>query len=122
MIRGWISACAVMATACSSAPEPAVDCLGRRMTAAELDGSAQLRWTAPAARSDGSPLADLAGYRVYYGIAPDALSCRIEIGDPQAVEWTVTGLSPGTWHFAVVSIDSARVESKPSMLVSKQID
>ena len=112
----------VMISACSSGQDSVPDCLGRAFPAADLDGTARLTWTPPSTRSDGSPFDDLSGYRIYYGIEPEKLSCRIEISDAKAVEWKVTDLSPGTWHFAVASVDSANVESKLSGVVSKQID
>lgn len=108
--------------ACSPKQESVTDCLGRPVTLADLDGSVVLNWIAPVTRADGSPVGELSGYRIRYGDEPDDLRCEIEIGDPQAVSWTVTDLSPGTWYFAVVSVDRARVESRPSDVVSKKID
>ena len=98
------------------------DCLGRSVSAADLDGTAVLTWVAPTTRTDGSAFDDLSGYKIRYGVEPDQLRCEIEIGDPKAVAWKVTGLSPGTWHFAIVSVDSAKVESELSGVVSKRID
>lgn len=112
----------VMISACSSSQDAVPDCLGRSFSVADLDGTALLTWKAPLTRADGSPIGALSGYKIYYGVEPDELRCEIEIGDPKAVSWKVTDLSPGTWHFAVVSVDSAKVESKPSSVVSKQID
>lgn len=122
MIKWLIPLCAVTAAACSSAQESAVDCLGRPMAAAELNGTAHLSWTAPDTRSDGSPFDDLSGYWIYYGVDRGALSCRIAIDDAKATRWVVTALPPGVWHFAVVSIDAEGVESEPSDIVTKRID
>jgi len=110
-----------MSSACTPEQTSATDCLGRSVSVAPI-GEARLNWDAPTSRTDGSPLADLSGYKIYYGIAPDQLRCQIEIRDPKATNANVTGLSPGTWYFAVVSVDNARVESKQSDVVSKQID
>ena len=112
----------VLAVACSSEHEVATDCLGRTVSTPPPTGTAQLAWNAPTTRTDGSPFDDLAGYRINYGITPDQLKCQIEIRDPKATSWEVTALSPGTWHFAVVSFDSGLVESEPSTVVSKRID
>lgn len=100
----------------------ATDCLGRPVSVPPATGTAQLSWEAPSTRTDGSPLKDLQGYRIKYGLAPDQLRCLIEIRDPGVTTWKVTGLSPGTWHFAVVSFDSGFVESDLSRVVSKRID
>ena len=119
----WIPALALMiATACTLKEETTTDCLGRSVPAASLTGTALLRWDAPTTRSDGSPLDDLAGYRIYYGIAQDQLSCQIEILDPARTESAVPALSSGIWYFAVASVDSANVESNLSGVVSKKID
>lgn len=121
--RAWIVAWVLLTiSACSSSKDSVPDCLGRSFSAADLDGSVVLNWTAPVTRADGSPIGELSGYKIYYGAEPDELRCEIEIGDPKAVGWKVTDLSPGTWYFAVVSVDSAKVESKQSGVVSKQID
>ena len=110
-----------LASACSR--EGSVEnCLGQSVSVADLDHSVVLTWNAPLTRTDGSPIDELSGYKIYYGDEPDELRCQIEIGDPKAVAWKVTDLSPGTWYFAVVSVDGAKVESKQSGVVSKKID
>ena len=112
-----------MATACSSAQESAVDCLGRRCRSPNSTVPPTSTWTAPATRSDGSPFDDLSGYRIYYGIEPNKLSCKIETGRRESSRMEhVTELPPGNWYFAVVSVDGAGVESELSGIVSKQID
>jgi hypothetical protein len=85
-------------------------------------GTALLSWGAPSTRIDGSPLDDLQGYRIKYGIAPDQLRCLVEIREPGLTTWKVTGLATGTWYFAVVSFDGGLVESGLSGVVSKRID
>ena len=110
-----------LASACSR-EDSIEDCLGRSVSVADLHNSIVLKWNAPLTRTDGSPIGELSGYKVYYGVETDDLRCVIEIGDPKAVTWKVTDLSPGTWHFAVVSVDSAKIESQQSGVVSKKID
>lgn len=75
---------------------------------------AKLSWTPPTLNSDGTPLADLAGYKVLYGTSPGNYTHETTISDPSATSFTVTGLAPGTWYFAVKSINAAGVESAPS--------
>jgi uncharacterized membrane protein SirB2 len=102
--------------------EVATDCLGRPVSVPPAAGTALLSWDAPSTRTDGSPFDDLSGYRIKYGVMPDQLPCQIEIRDPKLTTWKVTGLSSGTWYFAVVSFDSGFVESDLSDVVSKRID
>lgn len=100
----------------------ATDCLGRPVSVPPPTGTALLSWEAPSTRTDGSPLNNLLGYRIKYGVMPNRLPCQIEIRDPELTTWKVTGLSSGTWYFAVVSFDSGFVESDLSGVVSKRID
>ena len=125
----WLLLLALAAPAACGTSEPeaeearlSTDCLGRPVATPAPTGTAQLAWDAPTTRSDGSPFNDLAGYRINYGNTPDQLPCQIEIRDPKVTTWKVTGLSAGTWYFAVVSFDSGFVESDPSGVVSKQVD
>jgi uncharacterized membrane protein SirB2 len=106
----------------AQAAEVATDCLGRPVAVPAPTGTAVLSWSAPTTRTDGSPLSDLQGYRIKYGVMPDHLPCLVEIRDPKVTSWQVTGLSPGTWYFAVASFDSGFVESELSGVVSKRID
>ena len=85
-------------------------------------GSAEVSWSAPTATVDGSPLNDLAGYRIYYGTDPDNLRHQIDIADPSVRVWTVDGLTPGNWHFAVTAVRSGGNESEYSKIGSKTID
>jgi hypothetical protein len=114
---GWLRPAPVV-----QAAEIATDCLGRAVSVPARTGTARLSWNAPTTRTDGSPFENLAGYRIKYGISPDELPCLVEIRDPKVTTWTVTGLSPGTWYFAVASFDGGFVESDLTDVVSKRID
>lgn len=85
------------------------------------DGVAELSWTAPTQNTDGTPLQDLAGYRVYYGRLPDALSERVQISHPGARSATITKLAAGTWYFAVSSYTTIGIESARTRPVWKSI-
>ena len=74
--------------------------------------SAVLNWTRPTLYEDGKPLADLAGYRVYYGTSTAQYSKTIEITDPATTSTTIPALSSGTWYFAISSVNTAGVESR----------
>jgi hypothetical protein len=84
-------------------------------------GSARLSWSAPTANVDGSPLKGPASYRIHYGTDPNNLSHRIEIRDPSVVSWTVSGLTAGTWYFAVTALGADGSESEYSTITSKKI-
>ena len=83
--------------------------------------SASLSWSAPTQNEDGSPLTDLAGYRVYYGTSASDLSKRVDVGNPATTSTVVQNLTPGTWFFAISAYTQAGVESSHSQVASKII-
>lgn len=85
-------------------------------------GSAALSWTAPTTNSDGSSLADLAGYHVYYGTSADLLNQNVPVNDANATSAVVSNLATGTWYFAVTAVNGAGVESDLSNTASKTIN
>lgn len=75
--------------------------------------SIQLAWEAPEERLDGSPLTDLAGYRVYYGTNSGNLSATADVGPTNTV--AIEGLEEGrTYFFRLTTLDSTGRESPPS--------
>jgi hypothetical protein len=81
-----------------------------------------LSWVAPTSNSDGSALTNLAGYNIYYGTEPGALTQTIQVGSAAALSYVVTGLTSGTtWYFSVTSYTAAGQESAPSSVTSKKI-
>jgi hypothetical protein len=82
-------------------------------------GTAELNWTAPTERTDGSPIGTLAGYRVLYGTASRAYDQSARIDNPSVTQYLVEHLAPGTWYFAITAITADTLESAPSAEVSK---
>ena len=83
------------------------------------NGSATLSWTAPTTNTDGTPLTDLSGYRIYYGSSAGSMTQSAQITDPTATSYTVSGLTTGTWYFEIMAVNSANVDSAPAGTVSK---
>ena len=85
--------------------------------------STTLSWTAPVARSDQSPLslADIGGYRVYYGTVEGEYPYRIDVTDGTAVEVVINELPNGTYYFVVTTYDTEGRESEYSTVVVKTI-
>ena len=88
---------------------------------ASADGRATLNWSAPSQRTDGSPLTDLAGFRIYFGHSRNDLRYVIEVKDPGARSWVVEELTRGAWFFAATAFDRAGKESDRSNVASKSI-
>jgi hypothetical protein len=84
-----------------------------------LGASAILTWDAPTTNVDGTPLTDLAGYKVYHGTAPRAYGSPIDA--KLVTTYTFIGLGEGTHYFAVTAYDLAGNESPFSNEVSKAI-
>jgi hypothetical protein len=84
-------------------------------------GVAALRWEVPASKVDGSPLDDLAGYRILYGHDAADLDNSVLIDDPAVTSFQVTALGSGTWYFAVVAVNAGGLEGPPTTLMSKSI-
>jgi hypothetical protein len=74
-------------------------------------GSTLLRWTAPTMNTDGTPLTNLAGFRLYWGATPGSYTQSTRIDDAAARSHTVGNLAVGQWYFVVTAINAAGVES-----------
>ncbi len=84
-------------------------------------GVLDVSWTAPTTNADGSPLTDLASYRVYYGVSnppcPGSSLFQVASSTPspppsQTVTFRLTGLSTGTlYNVSVTAVDAGGNES-----------
>jgi hypothetical protein len=84
-------------------------------------GSATLSWVPPTQNADGSPLNDLAGFKVYWGSAQNSLTSSVTINNAGVASHLVESLVPGTWFFAVTAFDANGNESDRSNVASKTI-
>lgn len=85
------------------------------------NGSVTLSWTAPTENEDGSLLTDLAGFRIYYGIASGQYEQEMEIGSAGTLTAVIENLSPGTWYFAATAFTESGLESALSNEVQRSI-
>jgi len=84
-------------------------------------GSVALSWTAPTVRTDGSPLTNLAGYKIFYGRMSGIYDYQIDISNPGILTYVVENLVSGDWYFALAAYDSQGLESDRSNEVLRQI-
>lgn len=84
-------------------------------------GSATLSWQAPTLRTDGSPLTNLAGYRISYGTVAGSYPNKVQIANAGVTSHVVTNLPPGKYFFVAAAYDTQGGESKISGAVSKTI-
>jgi hypothetical protein len=87
----------------------------------DTKGSATVSWSPPTSFEDGTPIANLAGYRVVYGQSSSELSQAVTIASADITSATIEDLAPGTWFFAVKAYTTASVESDLSSVASKTI-
>lgn len=78
--------------------------------------TATLRWSEPTSNTNGTPLTNLAGYRIYYGTDAKNLDETVALSSPQDTSYALN-LTPGTWYFAIKSVTSTGAESAMSDVV-----
>jgi len=91
------------------------------VTSTATTGSATLSWQAPTENADGSPLTNLAGYKIRYGTKSDTLTLEVNISNPGITTAMIEDLAPATWYFTVSAYTSTGVESMPSAVGSKTV-
>ena len=84
-------------------------------------GSIAVSWNAPTTNTNGTPLTNLAGFKVYWGTAPGNYTSSATIMNPGLATYVVDSLTPNTYHFVVTAINSSGTESSFSNPVSKTI-
>jgi hypothetical protein len=115
----WIAAASSLA-GCNdpgSGPTTAASVAGQSSNARNVT----LFWEAPTSNTNGTPLTDLAGYRIYYGSTPGELTQTVQINSIGMQTYVVDGLQPGTWYFAIVAVATGGLESSLSNIVVKTI-
>ena len=90
------------------------------------DTQAVVSWTPPTTNTDGTQLTDLASYNVYWNVGDPSLVTAPggkvrSVAPALSPTTTVTGLTAGTWYFAVTAVNAVGVESAISNIASKAI-
>jgi hypothetical protein len=84
-------------------------------------GSATLSWTPPTQNTDGSPLTNLAGYRIYWGTQQGSYPNSVTLNNAGLTSYVVESLAPGTWFFVATAVNTVGAESPFSGVASKTI-
>ena len=86
-------------------------------------GNMTMSWTAPVTRADGSPmsLADIDGYRIYYGDSAGSYPNRVDITDGSAVTATINNIPSSTYYLVMSTYDIDGRESTYSSEISKTV-
>jgi hypothetical protein len=89
----------------------------------QASGHVTLTWTAPSENEDGSPLVDLAGYRLYWGrSAGGPYPHTARVSDPAQRSYVIEGLADGEWYFVVTAVSESEEESALSGEASIRIE
>ncbi|MEM8817441.1 MAG: putative Ig domain-containing protein [Pseudomonadota bacterium] len=84
-------------------------------------GSVTLSWTPPTTNSDGSPLNDLAGYRIYWGNGGGSYPQSVTINNPSVSSYVVENLAPGDYEFVATALNAAGFESEFSSPATRTV-
>jgi hypothetical protein len=84
-------------------------------------GSATLSWTPPTTNTDGTPLTNLAGYKIYWGPTAGNYPNSVSLTNPGLTSYVVSNLVPGTYFFVATAVNSVGAESVFSAPASKTI-
>ena len=76
--------------------------------------SVAFSWTAPTENNNGSPLTNLAGYKIHYGTASQDYSEVVALNNPSLNRYVLDSLPKGTYYFAITAYNSAGIESNLS--------
>ncbi len=85
------------------------------------NGTATLSWVPPKTNVDGTPVTNLAGYRIAYGQYSSNLTQSVDIPSASVTSAVIENLAAGTWYFAVKAYTTANVESDLSNLAQKTV-
>lgn len=94
------------------------------ITLAWAGNPTKLSWTAPTTNADGSPLTDLAGYKVYCGSGPGKYTSAKDIGLPTGNTYAISSLSlpDGSNYCVMTAYDTSGNESVYSSEVRVPLD
>jgi hypothetical protein len=114
----WVVIASLLSGCNDPGPDPA-----SISTPSASDGSrtATVSWDAPTTNNNGTPLTDLAGYRIYYGSSPEELSHTVQISTVGLQTYVIDDLEAGTWYFAVRAVATNGTESTLSDIAAKTI-
>jgi hypothetical protein len=89
----------------------------------DATGSFTLSWTAPATRSDGTPLslADIDGYRIYYGDSQGYYPNSVDVNDGSLQSVIVDNVPVGSYYVVMTTYDVNGLESAYSSSISKNV-
>jgi hypothetical protein len=91
------------------------------VNAAAASGTADLSWPAVTENTNGTALANLAGYKIYYGTSASNLSNVVTVS-ANVTSYQITKLTAGTWYFGMTAYTTTGAQSAMSNVGSLTVD
>jgi long-subunit fatty acid transport protein len=85
-------------------------------------GAVTINWMPPTVNTNGTSVANLAGYDIHYGTASGDYTQTIFVPNPGIATYVVDNLAPGTYYFAVGAVNSDGTESPLSAEVTATVN
>ena len=90
--------------------------------ASSSNSSIAFSWVPPTENNNGSPLTNLAGYKIHYGTASQDYTQVVAVNNPTLNRYVLDSLPTGTYYFAITAYNSAGIESTLSGEISATLD
>ena len=84
--------------------------------------SVTLGWVAPTENNNGSPITDLAGYKIHYGTASANYTKVVAVSNPSLSRYVLDSLESGTYFLAITAYNSKGIESTLSGEISATLN
>ena len=84
--------------------------------------SVTLGWVAPTENNNGSPITDLAGYKIHYGVTSQDYTKVVAVSNPSLSRYVLDSLESGTYFFAITAYNSKGIESTLSGEISATLN
>ena len=84
-------------------------------------GTVTVNWIPPTQNTNGTPLVNLAGFRILYGRSANDLNQTAQIANPGVTSYVLADLAPGTWYIGIMAYTASGVESSLSNLASTTV-
>ncbi len=85
-------------------------------------GSVSLSWQIPTQNTDGTPLTDLARFRINWTRTNNGTKGSVTINNPSVSSYVIQNLAPGTYEFTIVAINDDGIASVPSNKATKTVN
>jgi hypothetical protein len=81
-----------------------------------------LAWQPPTTNTNGSPITNLAGYKIHYGTQSANYTDVVSVDNAGVARYVVENLPKGTYYFALTAYNSQGVESELSAEVAETVN